>query len=297
MRTTALFFLYLVICLALAAVLTVPLMQTGWLDYPPERVMSRLAQVMILLGLWPFLRSMGLANWASLGYGVPRREFVRSLVRGWVLGVLILVVLALALYLLGIRIPGTRDLGWLYVAEKAAQALIGGILIGFLEESFFRGALFTAIRRRGGVAAAVLGSAFLFCIVHFMKPGGLDEGTPFDWGGALQMFTGVFGDAFEWANLDSMAALFMVGVFLALVRERAGHIGWCIGLHAGWVFVIQVTRRITEGNVDSPWAFLAGNFDGVIGWLSAAWIGMLAIGYWGWYRGMSVSPRHREPKA
>ena len=76
----------------------------------------------------------------------------------------------------------------------------------------------------------------------------------------------------------------MVGVFLALVREGTGHIGWCIGLHAGWVFVIQLTRRLTDGNPSSDLAFLTGDYDGIIGWLAMAWIGLLAAGYWRWSR-------------
>jgi hypothetical protein len=83
------------------------------------------------------------------------------------------------------------------------------------------------------------------------------------------MFGAVFVDVFQWKHLSSMAALFMVGVFLALVREHTGHIAWGIGLHAGWVFVIQVTRRMTDGNPEAPAAFLVGTYDGIIGWLAA----------------------------
>ncbi len=75
MRTTAIFFAYLFLCLALAALLTYPVMQTGWVDYEPQRVMGRIAQVCILLGLWPFLKRMGFDNRVALGYGVQRREF------------------------------------------------------------------------------------------------------------------------------------------------------------------------------------------------------------------------------
>ncbi len=282
MRSTVLFFLYLFLCLAVAAMLTYPVMQTGWLDFPPERVMSRLAQVLILLGLWPLLKALSLNDRASLGYGVAATELRRAVVRGWVLGLLILMALALALYLLGVRVVDLGGIHWPDLTEKAVQALIGGLLIGVLEETFFRGALFAAIRRREGVASAAIWSASLYALVHFLKPGAMPVGEVFDWGGALSMFTGVFIDAFQWKNLDSMIALFMVGLFLALVRERTGHIGWCIGLHAGWVFVIQVTRRLTDGNAQSPLAFLAGDYDGMIGWLAAAWIGVLALGYWGW---------------
>jgi hypothetical protein len=94
----------------------------------------------------------------------------------------------------------------------------------------------------------------------------------------------VFTDSADWRNLDSFVALILVGVFLGMVRERTGHIGWCIGLHAGWVFVIQVARYLTDGNDASPYAFLTGDYDGVIGWLAAGWLATLSAGYAGLIR-------------
>jgi membrane protease YdiL (CAAX protease family) len=281
MKPTALFFAYLFACLVLGAALTYPVMQTGWVDADPHRVMGRLAQVFILLGLWPFLKVMGLDDRAALGYGAQRPVFLRALGAGWVWGVLILLVLAVTLLALQVRVPDRLGEQWVPdLAKKALQALIGGLLIGLMEETFFRGALFAAIRRRGSLRSAVIWTALLYSLVHFMKPGTLPEGTAFDWNGAWQMFLQVFTGAFQWKHFDSVIALFLVGVFLGLVRERTGHIGWCIGMHAGWVLVIQVTRHLTDGNQSSPFAPLAGQYDGMIGWLAAGWIGVLALGYW-----------------
>ncbi|CRI64588.1 Abortive infection protein [Thiocapsa sp. KS1] len=296
MRITAVFFAYLLACLVLAALLTYPVMSTGWLDEDPQRVMGRLAQVFILLGVWPFLARMQLADRTALGYGIAKPAFRRAVALGWVEGVAILLVLALALVALEIRLPDADLELWPYLAKKALQALIGGLLIGVLEETFFRGALYTAIRRRDGVASAVVWTAFLYMLVHFMKPSALPEGVAFDWAGAWQMFGSIFIDVFQWKHLGSMAALFMVGVFLALVREHTGHIAWGIGLHAGWVFVIQVTRRVTDGNPDAPFAFLVGSYDGIIGWLAAAWIGLLAVAYGRWMRG-GPSPARGAPES
>lgn len=280
MRPTALFFAYLFCCLALAALLTYPLMQTGLIDYPPARVMGRVAQVLILIGLWPLLRCMGLNSREALGYGTTRPEFLSALWWGWLVGVAILLVLAVSLVALEIRVPETWREGFLgSLARKALQALIGGALIAVLEETFFRGALYTAVRRRGGAASAMIWTAFLFALLHFMKPHGLPDGVAFDWAGTWQMFVHVFAGVLQWKHLDSMVALFLVGLLLALVRERTGHLGWCIGLHAGWVFVIQVTRRLTDGNEQSELAFLVGGYDGTIGWLAAGWLGLLILVY------------------
>jgi hypothetical protein len=280
-RYTGLFFGYLFCALLLAAALTYPLLQVAPLDYEPQRVMGRLAQLLILAGIWPFLRWLELADRASLGLARERVRLWRALGLGWLAGVLMLGLLVLAELGLGVRIP---EQGWtselVGLLSKAIAALIGGLLIGLLEEAFFRGALFSSIRRGAGVGAAAVGSALLYAAVHFLKPHALPEGQRFDWDGAWTMFAHVFVGFFQWQHLDSLVALFAAGVLLALVRERTGHIGWCIGLHAGWVFVIQLTRRVTDGDATSPLAFLAGTYDGVIGWLGALWVALLAVAYW-----------------
>lgn len=280
MRPTLYFFFYLLVCLILAALLTPPLMATGWIAIEPHRVMGRLAQLLILAGLWPLLRRQGLANPKALGFAPGWPVVKRAIAGGWGLGVLILLALVLALLELEIRLPDPTPESWTRIAPRVVQALIGGLLIGLLEETFFRGALYSAIRRREGVRSAMVWSAALYAVLHFMKPGALPESMAFDATGALWMFAHVFIDLFQWQHLDSLAALFMVGLFLALVRERTGHIGWCIGLHAGWVLVIQVNRRLTDGNGDSPLSFLVGDYDGTIGWLAALWIGLLTLLYW-----------------
>lgn len=289
MRITAVFFVYLLCCLALAALTAAPLLDSGLIDEPPRRVMGRLAQIYILLGLWPFLRLLRLDSKAALGFGIPRRRFVLDVVSGWVLGVAILAGLVWALLALGVRVPDlpAEGLTW-FVLEKAVAALVGGLLIGLLEELFFRGALYGAIRRHGSLRAAVVWSAVLYALLHFLKPHDLPPGVPFDWDGSWRMFQGVFTGALDFSHLDSLLALFLVGVFLALVRERAGHIAWGVGLHAGWVFVIQLSRRLTDADDGATFAFVTGAYDGVIGLLAAAWIGALAWGFWrvsGWRRG------------
>jgi membrane protease YdiL (CAAX protease family) len=164
------------------------------------------------------------------------------------------------------------------LATRAVQALLGGLLVAALEETFFRGALYSAIAHRGGAWSAILWSSLLFALLHFMKPRGLPEGIAYDWAGNWQVFVSTFVSPWQWRNLDSFIALLLVGVFLGLVRRITGHIGWCIGLHAGWVFVIQVARFVTDDDQAAPLAWLAGDYDGVIGWLAAGWIGALAMG-------------------
>jgi hypothetical protein len=87
---------------------------------------------------------------------------------------------------------------------------------------------------------------------------------------------------------------------LGLIRARTGHIAACIGLHAGWVCVIGVLRGLSVRNPASPWSFLVGDYDGVVGWLVFAWAALI-IGLYaflerrGFFRTTPASPS-RAPR-
>lgn len=68
--------------------------------------------------------------------------------------------------------------------------------------------------------------------------------------------------------------MFAVGLFLALVRARHGHIAHCVGLHAGWVFVIKLTKDVTVDDPDARFSYLTGTYDNVIGLLA---LGLLTV--------------------
>jgi hypothetical protein len=70
---------------------------------------------------------------------------------------------------------------------------------------------------------------------------------------------------------DAFLALYCVGLLLALVRSRLGNIAGCIGLHAGFVAVIAVFRKISLPNDNPQWSFLVGDYDGLLG----LWIAVL----------------------
>jgi len=72
-------------------------------------------------------------------------------------------------------------------------------------------------------------------------------------------------------------AVRLVGALLGMVRQITGNIAACIGLHAGWVWVITWLRETSAPNDAQPWRMLLSQFDGVVGWLVAAWT--LVIGF------------------
>ena len=155
MRNFALFVVLLAGSLLLAAVLTYP----AWLlvatvsAEPVHRVMNRLAMLIALVGLIVLTRRLGLSNRTALGYGLPRAEFLRQLGIGWAAGIglmLPLVALLLALDVRQIKPGLDGDLLGLLVG-----GVLSGLVVAFIEETFFRGVLFTAVERTSGAGAAI----------------------------------------------------------------------------------------------------------------------------------------------
>lgn len=275
------FILYLAAMLLLAAALHYPLhsLLSEWFTVRPDRLMYRSGMVFAAIGLWPLMKWLNLANREAAGYGLPKGEFWRTLLRGWGWGLLILLVLSLALLLLGIRQPTDHILiGKL--GKVLLAGLIGGLLVGFIEETFFRGVMHQGLRRSLSFWPTTTLTASLYAALHFMRPPRMGADDPVDWSTGWQLLAGMFDRyADPLALLDSFIALFAVGVFLSLVRERTGNIALCIGMHAGWVLVIKLTRFLTESAADAPLAFLAGSYDGMIGWLATGWLALLGWGY------------------
>ncbi|VAW40144.1 Cytosine/purine/uracil/thiamine/allantoin permease family protein [hydrothermal vent metagenome] len=281
MRPLGIFICFLAICLLVSALLHYPLhlLLEGLIEMPAHKQVTRFGKLLMLPGFFLLIRWLDLYSREALGFGEPRPLFLRQMVIGWFFGILILTILTGTLTSLGIRVlkpfesPFFGD-----VIKTLSGGLLAGLLVGIVEESFFRGALFQAIRRRGPAISAIIFSSLLYASVHFIKPLPLEG--PVGWFSGLQILSGAFWQFGEWATFDSFLALFMAGVFLALVRERTGSIACCIGLHAGWVLVIKCTKDFTYTNPASKWAFLTGDYDSVTGYLAAGLLGVLALGYW-----------------
>jgi membrane protease YdiL (CAAX protease family) len=278
MREFLLFIAYLLLALALAAGL-LPLLHAGVSllgEVRPDRLYYRSAMLFALLGLWPLLRWLDLRGRAAWGYDLPRQAFLRQVWHGWLAGVAILIGLLTLEGLAGIRTP-TSGLHMAKLLSVLASGLFGGLLVALIEETFFRGVMHGAMRRRLSFPITAALTAALYASLHFTRPPRLAADAVVDWSTGWQLLAHM-GTAYAQplALADSWLALFAVGMFLSLVRERNGNIALALGLHAGWVMVIKVGQYLTALHPDAPLAQLVGSYDGIIGWLAAAWISLLA---------------------
>ena len=295
MRALLWFLGLMAVALAAIAAFTWP----AWLllhphfDFPFHRIGERIGMLALLLGFVAVARRLRLADRVSLGYGLPRRLFVREMVLGLVLGVTTMLAMVGLMSALGL-------LDWSAAAGFGAPALLkliglralSGVAVAFIEETFLRGAMHTAIERESGTTAAVLLTALLYAATHFfasfhIAPAQVTAHSGLTLlAGTLQRFAHPAG------IVDAFLALFAVGVVLGMVRATTGNIAACIGLHAGWVWVMLTMHELTRPLPGAPLAFLLSRFDGFVGWLVLGWTVLLAVPLWLFYSRRAAGAAH-----
>ena len=281
------FLIYVLAIFVLTAVTSYPvflgLEVLGLRDMPFDEMVMRLLKLYGLLGLWPLLSSFGLNTRAGWGYGPSRsrRGFFKGLLLGAAIGIasMALVVAILLVFEIRVARPGVV-LSPLVLTVVLLQSAFAGLMVGFIEETWFRGALQTSIARVSNSAFAIVFISVVYGAMHFVSA---DISIPADevrWlSGTAVLFTSLHGfrdpDFF-----DSLFALVAGGLLLGLIRYRTGRIAECIGIHAGWVMVVKMLRQTTYPNAEASWSFMIGSYDGVIGLLAGLWFSSLAIAYY-----------------
>lgn len=277
--------------LLLAALLAWPVWQFAHPlepDWPFHRVISRFWQLLMLVGLLLAYRRLALSGLVDWGYGLPRAAFLRQAGAGLALGLATMLPMTLAMLGLGILAPRPGiDVAAILVA-LAAGALMG-LVVAFIEETFFRGLMYRAVSRESGHWTAAWLTTLVYAAIHFFARTKIpaDEVA---WDSGFRLLGGVLTHfAHPLPVLDAFLTLVLVGLLLAGVRWRTGAIAACVGLHAGWVCIIKATKDLTVVNADAGAAFLVGPHDGYTGWLVAGW-GLLLVAFAG-RRGWLGPPR------
>jgi hypothetical protein len=293
MRTFTWFIGLMLAALAAIAVFAYPawLLLHGHFDFPFHRVGERVGMLALLVGFVLVARRLKLADRASLGYGLPRRAFVREMSLGAALGVVSMLAAVGLMIALGLLAPAPFGGGVAGLAVLVVLRAGSGLAVAFIEETFLRGAMYTGIVRESGTGAAVLLTALVYAATHFfasyhIPPQQVTPGSGFELlAGTLQLL------AHPAAIADAFLALCAVGVVLGLIRAATGNIAACIGMHAGWVWVMLVSHELTRPLRTAPFAFLLSRFDGFVGWLVLLWTALLAVPLWRFYARRSARAR------
>ncbi|MFZ2640120.1 MAG: CPBP family intramembrane glutamic endopeptidase [Verrucomicrobiia bacterium] len=253
MRTLRVLGIYAAAVLATALVLSFPVQSVcehfGWFTGKPwDKFFRRCAMIMAVVGLWPMLRTLGMATWEQVGLRSPPLLAVMRTAAGWMLAFLMVNLLGGAAMFAGDRV--WNGFAWADVLKPLAV----GLGVGVFEELFFRGVIFGALRREWGVARALWVSSLLYAVLHF-------------WSAPPKEVAGV---------LPAIVSLTTLGALLTWCYVRSGSLFLSVGVHAGAVTALRILLAVTEeGRQDIDWLFGSGAFVLVNG--AAAWPALLLL--------------------
>lgn len=255
-------------------------------EYPLHKLIKKSTQFFLVLGLLPMMILLKL-NKTDLGFA-PNPVFFKQLLKGFSLGFITLIPVFILLTLLKINVVDeTQPWTIFWIGKKLVLELLLALVIGFFEESLFRGLFLKGMSKHLPLTAAILISAFYYASLHF-----LDSKTPVSLA-ELNIFSGfgLLGEAIlnlvQPDRLPAFFALLMVGIYLGLLRTQATtNLGLCIGCHASWVWQIKLNKSFFNTDFGNPYAYLVSTYDGIIGWLVTGWLLLAVIGLIAYRRGV-----------
>jgi membrane protease YdiL (CAAX protease family) len=199
-------------------------------------VVKRSVMVLALAGLWPALRRAGMARRSALGLQAAAGVW-GAFLKGLLAGVLSLAVLWAVGWRLGVyawNAPATSAL-----VRLLLRCGVAALVVGCLEEFFFRGVIFGAMRRGMGWWGAALLSSLFYAWLHFAAPEPPLGVVHVQWFSGLALLKHAPAGPAAWmAVWPSLAILFLAGVIFCRLYERRGDLALAAGLHAGWVWVM-----------------------------------------------------------
>ncbi|MSQ91786.1 MAG: CPBP family intramembrane metalloprotease [Gammaproteobacteria bacterium] len=273
MRAAGWFLAAIVGTLLLAALAAWPVYQLTYAlqpEWPFHKVVGRLWQLLMLVGIAVAVRRLGLRGRADWGYSLPRAKFLCQAGAGFAFGTATMLPMALVIVTLGIRnlLP---DFDAAMLVSGIAAGVLTGLIVAVVEETFFRGLMFRAVLRESGPAIAIWSTAILYAAIHFFARVKIAH-AELAWDSGIALLGAALARFADPASIaDAFVTLVMVGLLLGLVRHWTGSIAAGIGLHMGWVCVIKATSAVTRHDVASPWSFLVSDCDGFTGWMVAGW--------------------------
>lgn len=237
-----------------------------FLPFKFDRILRRLIMIGTLVLVWGLFKQRR----ESLGrIGLGWREDSRRLLSsGFLSGLGIILLISAVQWVLGARVwqLDPNDLWhWIGLLLKAFGA---GALIGLIEEFFFRGFLFITLKDLWDTKWSLVMTNLIYAFVHFFpgkKPFVDSTPTVFDSFRILGSFTSNFS-----GNPDLMVpllGLFIFGLILSFCFLLSKSLYLPMGVHAGCVFGLKMTRRFIP-DISEKMNLVTGGqklYDGVLG--------------------------------
>lgn len=247
--------------------------------YKFERIFQRIVMILSLVAVACFVR---VKKETLVNYGLAwKPQSLGLLGKGFMLGVLVLGLMGVVRGFAGQAVFEPAAFLWGEWALKFSLALLTGLLIGVIEEFFFRGFIFRSLMHlmKNRLFLSILITTSFYALIHFigMKKIFVDSDPSFIDG--LRLIGAPFLSLAEWPKFwPEAVGLFFFGLALVVAAYRSGSLYPSIGLHAGCVFFVKMDDSFLQ--LQSGRTFFWGSkilYDGFIGW---CFLAALAVILW-----------------
>ena len=235
--------------------------------------------LLCIIFILPMIKSQNIYSKEKLGFSEPKIIFLKNIIKGFLLSLVISSPLLITMFLLDVRKIDFALISFdLYFFISFLLIIFLSFLIAFIEESFFRGILIQKNKFLINNIIILILAAAVYSVFHFLKlPLIIDENI--FWYTGLYELINLFSNIFYLISYDAAITLFVFGFLLGLIRISFNTISYGIGIHAGFVFIIKNVRQNTSVNFDSKYDHLLSPYDHFTGHLSTIWITILICIY------------------
>lgn len=249
-----------------------------FLPFKFERIFHRLIMIFSIASVLCFVR---IRKETLVRFGMDwRPESPALLGTGFLTACLLLLLYTFTEILIGNASIGLRDYTWIKWIYKIFSCFATAIVIGPLEEFFFRGFVYTSLRDklcRGKIWLSMILTSLFYSSVHFAnirRPFINPDPTFAD---SLKLIAAPIQSFADWQSFwPAAVGLFLFGMVLNYALVRSGSLYPSIGLHAGSVLFVRAVGYFVK--FEEQHKFLLGSkkvYDGVLGWLFLLLIGLI----------------------
>jgi len=232
-----------VITLLVSVVLTK--LVSSFIDFPLDRIFRRVALLVGLIIFIGYFKKIEKRTIRSLGFE-KHIGYWKNYKIGILTGIVISVIVGILHYVIKIDVWPTE-----YTALRAIKSMLGfvpaAMLIGFLEEGFFRGYVYRSFSKDIGIWPAAILTSAIYAILHFVK----------------------YWEHFQ-LMLPDMVGLFFFGLILTYAYHKTGSLWFSAGLHASLAWCVKESKYLMILVPDTEQLkWLIGNdklFNGLLGW-------------------------------
>jgi len=236
------------------------------------------AMLLCMIFIVPAMKILNLYDRQLVGYVERKTEFIKNVLKGFILSCLLSLPLLILFSYLNIReIDFNFFLDQSFINIILLTVFIS-LLISFIEESFFRGLM---IQRNNNLILTfniIVLSSLIYSLFHFIKIPLIVDDSLF-WNTGLNELIKGFYNFFITINIDAAITLLVFGILLGVIRVKNKTISYGIGIHAGFIFVIKIFKKNSSVNLDSSNNFLISHYDQFTGHLATIWIIILIFIY------------------